>query len=128
MFRSSTFGFFALIACLGIAMPEESFARGGLGGYHSEGYHIGGVGVPYGGVSLGTAAAGGMHAGYGYGKTHYHPSIGYYHPSTEPYRYNLGAVGGYRYNQSYANPYAYHNPYMYKPYDNPLAIPYTHAF
>ena len=124
--QTSTGTIVTLALALIVSFSDHAHARGGLGGFHAQGYHIGGVGVPYGGVSMGSAAA--MHTGIGYGRMHFHPSVGYYHPATQPYHYNLGGVGGFRYNQSYANPYSYHNPYMYHPNSTPYHVPFTPPF
>lgn len=108
---------------------NDVFARGGLGGFHGQGYHIGGVGVPYGGASMGPAAS--TVRTRSYGAASFTPSIGSMGTmgaAGQPFTYSLGGIGGFHYNPSYANPYTYHNPYMYHPYTNPYQVPFTHAF
>ena len=109
-----------------LVLPGDAAARGGLGGYHGEGFHLAGVSVANpGAVSMGSY--GGVHTGSAYGRVHFHPSVGYYHPSSQPIeRYSPG-LGRFQYNQLYANPDAYRNPYMVNPY-NPYHVPFAHPF
>lgn len=116
-----------VLAIVGLAsLPGQAQARGGLGGYLGEGYHLAGVSTAYGGVSMGSTA--GVHPGYSYGRVHFHPDMGYYQPASQPAFHYAPGLGGLIYNPRYANPDVYHNPYMYHPNINPYSVPFTHPF